>query len=93
MSDKQWDDTNRGVMFDNDKAGNPNRPDYKGTINVEGTEYRISAWHKKSKGGVPFISMSVQPKTENGQYNQQERRPIPAVNQPVDSAFNDDVPF
>jgi hypothetical protein len=80
-------------MFDNDKAGNPNRPDYKGTINVEGTEYRISAWHKKSKGGVPFISMSVQPKTESGPYNQQERRPIPAVNQPVDSAFNDDVPF
>jgi hypothetical protein len=93
VSDKQWDDTNRGVMFDNDKADNPNRPDYRGTLNVDGTEYRISAWHKKSKGGVPFISMSVQPKTESGQYNQQERRPIPAVNQPVDTAFNDDVPF
>ncbi len=93
MNQKQYDDTNRGAMFDNNKAGNPNRPDYKGTINVEGTEYRISAWNKKSKGGVPFISMSVQPKTENGQYNQQERRPIPAVNQPVDPAFNDDVPF
>ena len=93
MSDKQWDDTNRGAMFDNDKAGNPNRPDYKGTINVEGTEYRISAWHKKSRGGVPFISLSVQPKTESGQYNQQERRPIPAVNQPVDTSFSDPIPF
>ena len=43
MNQKQYDDTNRGAMFDNNKAGNPNRPDYKGTINVEGTEYRISA--------------------------------------------------
>ena len=89
MNQKQYDDTNRGVMFDNDKGDNPNRPDFKGTINVEGTEYRISAWHKKSRGGVPFISLSVQPKTENGQ----ERKPISAVNQPVGTAFNDDVPF
>jgi hypothetical protein len=89
VNQKQYDDTNRGAMFDNNKAGNPNRPDYKGTINVEGTEYRISAWHKKSRGGVPFISLSVQPKTENGQ----ERKPIPAVNQPVDPSFNDSVPF
>ena len=93
MTETQWDDTNRGVMFDNDKGDNPNRPDYKGTLNVDGTEYRISAWHKKSKDGVPFISMSVQPKTESGQYSQQERRPIPAVNQPVDPSFNDPLPF
>ena len=88
MNQKQYDDTNRGVMFDNDKGDNPNRPDFKGTINVEGTEYRISAWNKKSRGGVPFISLSVQPKTDG-----QERKPTPAVNQPVDPSFNDSVPF
>ena len=88
MNQKQWDNTNRGTMSENNKGDNPARPDYKGTINVEGTEYWISAWHKKSYNG-PFISLSVQPKTENGQ----ERKPIPAVNQPVDPSFSDSVPF
>jgi hypothetical protein len=92
VNQKQWDNTNRGTMSENNKGDNPARPDYKGTINVEGTEYWISAWHKKSYNG-PFISLSIQPKIENGQYNQQERRPIPAVNQPVDTSFDDPIPF
>jgi hypothetical protein len=41
---KEYDNTNRGVLFPNDKEGNENRPDYTGKINVDGVDKRIAAW-------------------------------------------------
>lgn len=43
-ADKQFDNTNRGVLFPNDKQGNDARPDYTGKINVDGVEKRLAAW-------------------------------------------------
>lgn len=54
----QYDDTNRGVLFRNDKT-KETQPDYTGKINVDGTEKRISAWLKQSKSGTPFLSIAV----------------------------------
>lgn len=58
----QYDNTNRGALFKNDKQGNESRPDYTGNLNVAGTEYKISAWLKVGKSGAKFMSLSVQPK-------------------------------
>jgi uncharacterized protein (DUF736 family) len=57
-----FDNQNRGVLFSNDKGDNPKRPDYKGSINVDGSEYWLSMWKKTSKSGQPFFSLSVEPK-------------------------------
>jgi uncharacterized protein (DUF736 family) len=57
-----YDNTNSGALFKNDKGGNEQRPDYKGTLNVNGQEYWISAWLKSSKAGQKYMSLSVQPK-------------------------------
>jgi hypothetical protein len=57
-----FDPTNRGALFKNDKKGNPARPDYTGDCNVEGVEYRLSAWTKQSKGGLGYLSLSFQRK-------------------------------
>jgi len=54
----QYDNNNRGALFKNDKQGNEKRPDYKGDLNVEGVEYRVSAWIKKSKS--PPVQVPVQ---------------------------------
>lgn len=62
MSD--YDDTNRGALFKNDKKESDNHPDYKGSINVAGTDYWLSAWLKKSKAGQTFMSLSVKPKDD-----------------------------
>ena len=67
-----FDNTNRGVLFPNDKKGNEKRPDFTGDINVGGTEYRLSAWKKASKQGNNFLSISVQLK---------EGQKIPAKNE------------
>ena len=70
----QYDNTNSGALFKNDKAGVEARPDYRGTLNVEGTEYWISSWLKTSKKGEKFMSLSVQPKD-----GQRAPRPDPAA--------------
>lgn len=55
-----YDNSNRGVLFPNDKKGNEKRPDFTGDLNVDGVEYKLSAWKKMSKQGNSFLSISVQ---------------------------------
>lgn len=63
MTEKTYDNTNRGVLFKNDTGGNPKRPQYRGSLNVGGEEFNISAWIKESrKDGSKFMSLSVEPK-------------------------------
>ena len=39
----EYDNTNRGVLFKNDRKESDSHPDYKGQINVDGTEFWLSA--------------------------------------------------
>ena len=59
-----FDNTNRGVLFKDDKKAEQRDRDYAGSINIEGTEYWLSAWIKTSKKGTKFLSLSVKPKAE-----------------------------
>ena len=63
---KQYDDTNRGALFKNDKKETENHPDYKGNVNVDGVEFWLSAWIKEDKNGHKYMSLSVQPKEKGG---------------------------
>ncbi len=83
--EKQYDNTNRGVLFKNDPQGNPKRPQYRGSLNVGGEEYNLSAWIKESKKtGDKFLSLSVEPKKDAP-----KRAAAPAA----EPDFNDDIPF
>lgn len=57
-----FDNTNRGVLFKNQKKTTDKHPDYNGSINVDGKEMWLSAWIKESKNGGKFMSLSVQDK-------------------------------
>jgi hypothetical protein len=89
-----YDNTNRGVLFRNDKGDNESRPDYRGKLNIEGTEYWISGWVKTPKsGGQKFLSLTVKP------VEQAPPRPAPgppypsqAKPEPVTDDV-DDIPF
>ena len=58
----EFDNTNSGALFKNDKKGNESWPDYTGSLNAGGVEYWLSAWIKKSKKGQTFMSLSLQEK-------------------------------
>lgn len=80
------DNANRGALFKNDKQGNEARPDYKGTLNVNGQDFWISAWLKSSKAGNKYMSLSAQPK--NG-----ERRASSQRATAQDDFDDSDIPF
>lgn len=70
---KQYDDTNRGALFKNNRKDTDKHPDYNGSINVAGHDYWLSAWLKTDRNGRKFMSLSVKqkdgkpaPKTELG---------------------------
>ena len=59
----EYDNTNRGVLFKNDRKETERHPEYKGSINVDGQEFWLSAWVKDGKSGK-FMSLSVTPKND-----------------------------
>lgn len=59
----EYDNTNRGVLFKNDRKDSDKHPDYTGNINVDGTEFWLSAWIKEGKKGK-FMSLSLKSKDE-----------------------------
>lgn len=80
----QYDDSNRGVLFKNDRKESDKHPDYKGSINVNGEEYWLSAWIKEGKSGK-FMSLSVSAK---------ESKPKAKQSAKQTADFDDsDVPF
>lgn len=82
----EYDNTNRGVLFRNDKKETESHPDRNGSINIEGTDYWLSGWLKKSKAGNQFLSLSAKrkdaPAREPGS-NDDKRAAV----------FDDDLPF
>ena len=80
MNNDQFDNTNRGVLFnERDKKQTDKDCDYGGRINIEGRDYWLSAWLKTSKKGLKFLSLSVKPKE--------------VESHPAQVDINDKIPF
>lgn len=84
---QQYDNTNRGALFKNDRREKDTHPEYNGSINVEGKEFWLNAWIKEGNKGK-FFSLSVKPKDDQGTRN----APASAPKQADDFA-DDDIPF
>jgi uncharacterized protein (DUF736 family) len=50
---------NSGAIFKNTKKEKETQPDYNGTIDVNGKEFRIALWVKDSKAGNKFFSVAI----------------------------------
>jgi hypothetical protein len=86
----EYDNTNRGVLFKNDRKEKETHPDYKGSYtDASGSEFWLSAWLKKDKNGNTFMSLSTTAKDEAHNKGMQQARQ--AV-QPSDD-FSNDIPF
>lgn len=80
----EYDNELRGSLFKNDKEGNEARPDYTGTCQIGGVEYRMAAWLKEAASGKKYMSFKFDPK-EGGQAAPTNVKPQAAVDQ--------DIPF
>lgn len=95
---QQYDNNMRGVLFKNDRKESDRHPDYKGSAEVDETEYWVSAWIKEGRNGK-FLSMSFTEKEED--------RPAPPPSRPTKTPqrqqsdsrrqgfddMDDDIPF
>lgn len=77
--------TNSGSLFKNQRKERDEQPDYTGTMNIEGTVYRMSGWiNKPQSGGPAYINMKFQ-EVESGP---PRRRPMSGTHMD-----DDDIPF
>lgn len=85
----------QGSMFVNDKKGVENRPDWNGSIKVNGVEMWCSAWKKCTKDGKPWLSLSVKPKEARGEQKPQTLAEKMPQRDQDDPGFGDDtsLPF
>jgi hypothetical protein len=81
----EYDNTNSGVLFKNEKATTDKHPQYTGKINIEGKDYRLACWIKEGKKGK-FMSLKV---------SELESKPEPKPKPSGADIFNDidDDPF
>ena len=59
-----YDNTNRGAIFPETEKKSDKHPDYTGTFNVNGQDFRLAGWKKQSKAGNWFLSLSVSEQRE-----------------------------
>lgn len=83
----EYDNTNRGVLFRNDKEGNPKRPDYTGKLDVGGREFELAAWIQESKKGLKYMALKVQLP------DQQTDIPVEQPKETSNVASDDEIPF
>jgi len=85
----EYDNSNRGVLFKNDRKEKETHPDYKGSYtDGNGVEFWLSAWLKKDKNGNTFMSLSTTAKDEVHNKGMQQAR---QAMQPKE--LDDDLPF
>jgi hypothetical protein len=109
MTETKYDNTNRGVLFDNRPKKREGRkdPDFRGSANLYGADYWVSAWIRSNKDGTMRVELAFTPKESppvastvgnvaiaNDPFLAPSvARVIPMV-APVDEpAFNDEIPF
>lgn len=78
MAEQKYDNTNTFTLFKNDQGDNPKKPNYTGTLNSEGVEFRLAGWIREGKNGK-FISGTIQLKDGDIKPKKQE--------------IDEDVPF
>jgi len=86
----EYDNTNRGSLFKNDRKELDNHPDYNGSINIDGKDFWLNGWLKESKkDGKKFFSLSVKPKDQDA-----GKAPVKAKSAPAKTRDEDsEIPF
>jgi len=94
-----YDKTNKGTLRKNERKSEDWHPDYRGDVNVEGTDYWLDATLKQWPDGTRYMSLKLRPKEQRSD----APRPVSA-SAPVRSAIagkgaasaapiDDEIPF
>ena len=93
---QEFDNTNRGSIWKNDKKESNNHPDFTGSLNVVGVEYWVSAWKRKPDASekAPALSFSIKLKETNGDTDRKPSKNSSTTKHGAFDNFDDDsIPF
>lgn len=90
---QDYDNTNRGSIWKNEKKETDNHPDFTGSLNVNGVEYWVSAWKRRQDASdkAPALTFTVKPKDESSATKKSSATPDSKSGLRDD--FEDDIPF
>jgi hypothetical protein len=95
----QHNNENRGAIWKNDDKQTDNQPDFKGSLNVNGVEYWVSAWKRKEGANQksPALSFTIKPKEQSTGQRTAPKKPN-SYAQATGASFpgddmNDQIPF
>lgn len=85
----EYDNTNRGAIWKNDKKTEEKHPDFRGELNVEGSEYWVSAWKRKpgAKESAPPLTFALTLKESN------VKKPVNSAPAKGDDLTDEEIPF
>lgn len=85
-----YDDSNKGAIWGNDKKETEKHPDFRGQANVDGTEYWVAAWKRGPNDNPksPALRFSFTPKDDQPK---QSARDQPSAY--TDDDIDDRIPF
>lgn len=59
-----YDNNNRGALWKNDSKKTDKHPNLRGTAEINGVQYWVSAWTSNEGGKKPLVSLSFQAKED-----------------------------
>jgi hypothetical protein len=85
----EYDNTNRGSIWKNEKKETDKHPDFTGSLNVEGIEYWVSAWKRKEGAAAkaPALSFSIKLK------DAKQSGATKTAGRTVRDEMSDEIPF
>ena len=78
---------NSGSLFRNEKREKDSHPQARGSARINGVDYWVSAWVKKTKTGDKWQSLSFTPKED------QPRQPVKEAIASLPDDLDDEIPF
>jgi hypothetical protein len=77
MTDRDYDNSNTGILFRNDHKESEKHADYKGSLNAAGHDFWLDGFVRTSKkDGSKFLCLKLRAKDE-------VPKPKPAFNDPI----------
>ncbi len=84
------DNEMKGALFPNDKGDNPSRPDWRGSVVINGVKYSLSGWDNISKKGDPYKGLIV---SEWREKKEDEPSAAEPDGEKTDTELLDEIPF
>lgn len=87
----EYDNTNRGALWQNKDKAQDTHADFTGTINVDGVEYFLNGWKRKEGASASSPALSVSVKRKDKQPT--AAKPAGGGSARIKDDMEDSIPF